>query len=254
MTTTAYHGGPITPYDVFDLVVDGGQRALCVSFYTPYQIEMAARDSSELMIDCGSFAAWTANMKVGAQTIIFDQAYWLAYYAFSAKWVRRPQDWCVIPDVIDAGSQEQDALLREWPAELARCGVPVWHMDEPVARLLRLIDTYGRVCIGSTAEYRVVGSPEWRERMDEVWNAIWTMFGAIPDVHMFRGLQCLLPSYDYPFRRVDSTNIARNHNRMKKHGSRSAWAIRQQIDGWDRRNCPEVWPPDRLKQTSLITP
>jgi hypothetical protein len=193
-----------------------------------------------LMIDNGAFSAWKKG-------VVLDDAYWRAFYEFVLTWLPRadPRSWFVIPDVIDAGTQGQDALIRECPAELLNRGAPVWHMDEPVSRLLRLIERHPRVCIGSTAEYVVVGSPTWRARMDEVWDAIVETFGDIPQVHMLRGMQCFLPTFDYPFTSADSTDLARNHNRLKRYRELHKWASIQKADRWDRlaARCPTSWVP-----------
>jgi len=86
------------------------------------------------------------------------------------KTLAKVTTWAVIPDVINAGTQEQDALLREWPH--GQRGAPVWYMDEPINRLLRLCDEWPRICIGSTDKYAAVLSPAWRRKMDEAFNEI----------------------------------------------------------------------------------
>lgn len=242
--TTTYHGSPITPRTVLELLCER-ERHFCVSYFRPDQVEIIARLASSWFIDCGAFSAWR-------QGLTLDREYWAAYYVFVRHWLERGAAWFVIPDVIDAGTQEQDALLRECPSDLLPHGWPVWHMDEPISRLLSLIERFGRVCIGSTAEYAVVGSPAWRGRMDEIWNAIWAAFGCIPPVHMFRGMQCLLPSFDYPFARVDSTDMGRNHCRLKVYGDRYHWAVVQKANRWDALNCPATWPPPRLQIPDLF--
>ncbi len=247
MSATAFHGTPITPLEVLTTLA---KRAYCVSYFRPDQIAQLINLASVLMIDNGAFSAWKKGLTL-------DREYWAAFYAFVALWlILAPAgSWFVIPDVIDAGSQEQDALIRECPAELLPFGVPVWHMDEPISRLLALIERHGRVCIGSTAEFAVVGSPAWRERMDEAWNAIWTAFGRIPPVHMLRGMQCLLPTFDYPFSTVDSTDLARNHNRLKRYGEHYRWAVAQKANRWDAMAAKRelVWPPRRpIKPASLF--
>jgi hypothetical protein len=138
----------------------------------------------------------------------------------------------VIPDEIDAGSQAQDALIRDWPFK--HRGAPVWHMDEPLDRLLRLADEWPRVCVGSTAEYAVVLSDAWRERMDEMWDAVSARHRFLPWLHMLRGMQ--LSGRHYPFASVDSTDIAQNHHRP--HNSPRAMA-----DRWDALQCPATWAP-----------
>lgn len=244
MPAIAHHGTPITPNEVLTLL---GRRAYCVSYYRPDQVELLVTLALVLMFDNGAFSAWKKG-------IVLDAAYWAGFYEFVRRWLR-PGDWFVIPDVIDAGTQEQDALIRECPSDLLPAGCPVWHMDEPVSRLLRLIERHGRVCVGSTAEYAVVGSPAWRRRMDEAWGAIWATFGTVPWVHMLRGLQCLLPTFDYPFSSVDSTDLGRNHNRLKRYGEHYLWAITQKANRWDRLALgrSQDWPPPRLlKPPSLF--
>ena len=111
------------------------------------------------MLDNGAFSKW----KRGAATN------WPAFYDWCDVWLHHATTWAIPPDVIDAPSQEQDALLNEWPHG-KRQAAPVWHMDEPIYRLCRLVDDgWGRVCIGSTAEYAVV--------LSESGNAAWTKRG-----------------------------------------------------------------------------
>jgi hypothetical protein len=233
----AYHGTPITPNALLEAL---GRRRYCISYFRPDQIELLVVLAIILMIDNGAFSAWKKGL-------VLDAAYWRAFYEFVLRWLPQadPRSWFVIPDVIDAGTQEQDALIRECPADLLPRGAPVWHMDEPISRLLRLIEAHPRVCIGSTAEFVVVGSAAWRRRMDEVFDAVVQTFGDIPVLHMLRGMQCFLPTFDYPFASADSTDIARNHNRHARYGSHRRWATLQKADRWDRlaAACPSTWTP-----------
>lgn len=242
----AYHGTPITPHEVLRVLA---RRYYCLSYFRPDQIEILVALAVILMIDNGAFSAWKKG-------IVLDAAYWRSFYAFVLQWLplADPRSWFVIPDVIDAGTQEQDALIRECPAELINRGAPVWHMDEPISRLLRLIENHPRVCIGSTAEFAVVGSDAWRERMDEAWDAIVATFGSVPVVHMLRGLQCFLSTFDYPFASADSTDLARNHNRLQRYGEHRLWAIRQKADRWDRlaANNHTLWVPRDMRQRSIF--
>lgn len=242
----AYHGLPITPNAVLEML---GRRCYCVSFFRPDQIGQAAAIARRVMIDNGAFSAWRKGL-------ILDAAYWRAFWEFVAFWLPQcpPGSSFVIPDVIDAGTQEQDALIRECPPELLPWAWPVWHMDEPISRMLRLCEEFGRVCIGSTAEYAVVGSAEWRGRMDEAFDAQVATFGTLPETHMLRGLKCFVPSFDYPFARADSTDIARNHNRMKRLGERRMWGIVQKTNRWDAlaARAPTSWTPRGQRQLSLF--
>ena len=172
------------------------------------------------MLDNGAFSKW----KSGKETD------WPAFYAWAERWLSYPTTWAVIPDVIGEGSQAQDRLLREWP--FGQKGAPVWHMDEPVNRLLKLCDEWPRVCIGSTDEYAVVLSPAWIRRMDEAWNEIAKRHRFLPCVHMLRGMQ--LSGRHWPFASVDSTDIGRNHNRDQN-------TPRAMAERWDAMQTPGRW-------------
>jgi hypothetical protein len=222
-----YHGTPITPISA---LLELAGRHFCVSHANPQDVARVHDIGQSVMLDNGAFSAW----KVGKATS------WAAFYDWCDPWLDYPTTWAVIPDVIDAGTQEQDALIREWPHGTK--GAPVWHMDEPVSRLLRLCDEWPRVCIGSTSEYSVVMSGPWCRRMDEAWNAIAARHKRLPWVHMLRGMQ--LSGRHWPFASVDSTDIARNHH--QPHNS-----PRRMADRWDGAQCPRNWCP-RPEQMELI--
>lgn len=149
-----YHGTPITPVSA---LYELSGRHFCVSHARPDDVRRVHQIGQSVLLDNGAFS----KFKRGYETN------WTAYYEWCDEWLQFPTTWAIIPDVIDAGTQEQDALLREWPH--GQRGAPVWHMDEPIHRLLRLTDEWPRVCIGSTAEYWQVMSPVWERRMDQAW-------------------------------------------------------------------------------------
>lgn len=183
------------------------------------------------MLDNGAFSKW----RRGADTD------WVKYYKWTDEWLDFPTSWAVIPDEIDAGTQVQDALLREWPH--GQKGAPVWHMDEPIDRLLRLCDEWPRVCIGSTAEFRTVMSPTWQRQMDHVWNEVSARHRRLPWIHMLRGMQ--LSGERWPFASVDSTDLARNHHLPHLSPAKMA-------DRWDRAQTPGRWTP-RPHQLELVS-
>lgn len=183
------------------------------------------------MLDNGAFSAWKRGHTPD----------WHAYYAWCDRWLNYPTTWAIIPDVVDGGSQLQDALMREWPH--GQRGAPVWHMDEPLDRLLRLTDEWQRVCIGSTADYAVVGSDAWHQRMQDIWNEIAKRHKRTPYVHMLRGMQ--MAGSVYPFASVDSTDIAQNHNRPQNVASEMA-------DRWDAANCPGIWKRKRVAEQAVL--
>ncbi len=157
--------------------------------------------------------------------------------AFCDKWLDYPTTWAVIPDVITGNAEDQDRLLADWPFE--QRGAPVWHMHEPISRLLSLLQRFARVCIGSSAQFATVLSEAWERRMDEVWTAIAKDFARTPWVHMLRGMACV--GRRWPFASVDSTDVARNHNRS----GNVAWEM---SDRWNAIQCPPRW----IQQT--VTP
>lgn len=221
--TLHYHGTPITPGS--ELVKLAG-RCFCVSFFNPQQIQTAVNIGQSVMLDNGAFSAWKQGVKID----------WEMYYEWASFWTRCPSVWAVIPDVIDGGAELQDALIAKWP--LGTAGAPVWHMDEPIDRLLDLVDTWPLVCMGSTAEYRTVGSVEWRRRMDFAWNEITLNFTYTPKIHMLRGMQTV--HWGYPFYSVDSTDIGRNHHRAQNDaGSMAA--------RWDSMQCAPLQKPKTHK-------
>lgn len=222
-----YHGTPITPIDVL-LTLAG--KNFCVSHMRPDDIERVHRIGQSVMLDNGAFSKW----KSGKETD------WNKYYEWCDKWLDFPTTWAVIPDVIDAGSQEQDALIREWPH--GDRGAPVWHMDEPTYRLLALCEKWPRVCIGSTAEYATVLSDAWCWRMDEAFNKIDKNFKRIPNLHMLRGMQ--LSGKHWPFASVDSTDVAQNHNRPQN-------TARAMADRWDAAQTPGHWVQQLIQEAFI---
>lgn len=228
--TLHYHGTPITPLDA---LYDLAGRHFCVSHLRPDDVRRCHDIGQSVMLDNGAFSKW----RRGAETN------WPAYYAWADRWLDYPTTWAVPPDVIDAPSQEQDALLNEWPHG-KRQAAPVWHMDEPLYRLCRLVDDgWSRVCIGSTAQFRVVLSEHWRARMDETFDQLAATFARIPPIHMLRGMQCA--GRRWPFASLDSTDIAQNHNRPQN-------SPRFMADRWDSLQCPGTWIVRAAEQLELI--
>lgn len=222
-----YHGTPITP--VASLLELAG-RHFCVSHQAPQDVQRVHLIGQSVLLDNGAFSKWKSGKSVD----------WPAYYEWCDRWLDYRTTWAVIPDEIDAGSQQQDALIREWPH--GDRGAPVWHMDEPIDRLLRLADEWPRVCVGSTAEYADVLSDLWCDRMDATFNELSKRHRRLPWLHMLRGMQ--LSGMRWPFASVDSTDIARNHNRPSN-------TPRQMADRWDAMQTPATWAL-RPEQMELV--
>jgi hypothetical protein len=254
---SAHHGTPITSKD--NVVLETlGARDYCVSFYYPSQVEWVDANSRTWFGDNGIFSAFMAARRTNNPVATFDVAYWLAYTAWCRRWCLEGSGrckWVVIPDPIGTGTQELDALIRDWPEELRPYGVPVWHTDEPIERAIRLLDQHGRLCVGAVGEEMVIGSPAFCARIDALWEAIAAHFGsAAPWVHMFRSMQLLEPQWEWPFASHDSTDLARNLWRVKKYGEHRLWAVKQRADRWDRLAAirPTTWSPSARRQAQLF--
>lgn len=214
--TLHYHGTPISPIDVL-LTLAG--KCFCVSHAAPQDVVRVHQIGQSVMLDNGAFSKHTKGKATD----------WDAYYRWVDPWLSATT-WAVIPDEIDAGSQQQDALIKDWPH--GEYGAPVWHSSEPLDRLFRLADEWPKVCVGSTDEHwQVLGDP-WRARMDDAFNGLAKRHRRMPWVHMLRGMQ--LATKEWPFASVDSTDVARNHH-LPHH------TARQMADRWDAAQCPTTW-------------
>jgi len=249
-----YHGTPITPRAEF-LRLAG--RNFCVSFGTSSktEVKVAHQIGQLVMLDNGAFSIW----KRGEQPEPVPQPFrglvpadWSAYYEWAHEHTSSRSTWAVIPDVIgidDPGkcAEQNEILLADWPVSLIpkEQSAPVWHLHEPIDRLLRLVNKWPRVCFGSSGRYMHVGSDLWHRRMDIVFNKISDPSGRIPcATHMLRGMSCT-GSY-YPFTSVDSTDVARNYKNRHKNVVVAA-------DRWDRIQNPSMWyrkmeQPDLLEE------
>lgn len=192
-----YHGGPITP-ESCALRVWRGRHAF-ISWAHPEQLELAASICQTFALDNGAFSLWRSGTAVD----------WDDYYAWCERWLRHPAcDWAVIPDVIEGSEAENDALVRAWPH--GQAGVPVWHLNESIPRLVRLAEDYPRVALGSAAEYDVSKPSACLARLAEALPAISDDEG-VPLVKL-HGLRMLNPAIveKVPLASADSTNVARN--------------------------------------------
>lgn len=192
-----YHGLPMTPERVAYRVLRG--RHAFVSFFEPRQVELAAGLCQSFALDNGAFSAWKAG------TPVTD---WTGYYEWAAEWLKHPAcDWAVIPDVIGGTEDENDALLRAWPHGFA--GVPVWHLNESIERLVRMAEDWPRIALGSAAEYDVKRPGTCLARLREALDPI--SDNGVPLVKL-HGLRMLNPAITsvVPLSSADSTNVARN--------------------------------------------
>lgn len=201
-----YHGTPMggTRQDVARFLL--GRHAL-VPF--PRQEDMGA------VADC-------------CQSFVFDNGAWSAFASgqdldipgfvrWCEQWHRHPGfDWALIPDVIQGDEQDNDAMLRDWPAHLP--GVPVWHLHESVERLARLCTSHRTVAIGSSGQWKTPGTTDWWARMAEAMAAICDDQGR-PSARL-HGLRMLDPQVfsRLPLASADSTNAAVNSGSLSRFG------------------------------------
>lgn len=211
MMALVYHGTPLTPRSAL-LAMEG--RSFCVSFYRPDSVADVETIAPFIMYDNGAFSFWMKAAKAGQE---WDDSArdWTPYYDWLDGRLWQPGRWAVIPDCPGAPSQLNDALLKDWPHGTSR-GVPLWHMDAPIGRLLSLCDRFDRVALGwiGHPKREPVGCDRYRFVMDEVATALGNRW---PPIHMMRGVAV---AGDYPFLSADSTSLAQN-------GHRYDWMDRQ---------------------------
>lgn len=195
-----YHGGPITP-DTCAMKAWSAGHAF-ISFANSSQIGLASEICQSFALDNGAFSIWK---KAGKNKID-----WSDYYGFVERWKNHPGlDFVVIPDVIDGGAAENDALLAEWPHGKF-IGCPVWHMNESEDRFIRLCHEYPRVAIGSCGEYDVKSPLKAVARMkDIIRHVVDAHSRPITKLHGLRMLNKDIFT-KLPLASADSTNIARN--------------------------------------------
>jgi len=175
-------------------------RHAFVSFVHPGQIHVASSVTQSFALDNGAFSAWKKGTQIN----------WPDYYRWVEKYLNYPAfDWAVIPDVIGGTEEENDALIEEWPHGIIY-GVPVWHLNESIERLVRLAETWPRIALGSAAEFDVRRPSKCVERLQDVLPHISDDKG-MPKVKL-HGLRMLNSKIitKVPLSSGDSTNVARN--------------------------------------------
>ncbi len=233
--TMHYHCTPITPNSVMEMLAG---RNFCVSFARPDQVQRAHEIGQSVMLDNGAYTIWKDN---GAR---LDAD---AYHAWAKPWLDCPTTWAVIPDMIDGKESLNDELVLGWPFGRDR-GAPVWHLNEPYERLVRLACRFPRVCFGSAGAYSSVGSDAWSRRVRGAFSAL-MFLPSLPWIHMLRGM-AVSGSKVFPFASVDSSNIARHHHEPQNDAVQMAQRLdsRQCTIRWDNKEqyCLGVSDEERL--------
>lgn len=201
-----YHGTPIggSRQDAARFLV--GRHAL-VPYPRRDDMGVVGEVCQSFCFDNGAFSVWKRGEKLDIE----------GYTRWTEEWHRHPAfDWALIPDVIEGGEADNDALLRDWPDHLP--GVPVWHMHESVERLARLCRTYRTVALGSSGQWSSPGTAAWWARMAEAMNAVTDSFGR--PIARLHGLRMLDPQVftKLPVSSADSTNAAVNCGSLSRFG------------------------------------
>ncbi|HCT4965296.1 TPA: hypothetical protein OTY97_000751 [Citrobacter koseri] len=208
-----YHGGPITP-DTCALKAWKGRHAF-ISFANSGQLALASEVTQSFALDNGAFSLKDKEGK--------SHRNWHDYYAFVGRWMNHPRfAFSVIPDVIGGSSEENDALITEWPYGNI-IGAPVWHMNEPDERFIRLCNEFPRVCIGSMGEYDSRRPRRCVARLRDLIRHVVDENGyPVCKLHGLRMLNADIFRH-IPLSSADSTNVARNIG-IDKSWQKSAYA------------------------------
>ncbi len=242
-----YHGLPIWPATAAAAAVSAGHAF--VSAERPEQLGLAVECCQSFAVDNGAFSSWKRGE---------PRTDWSEFYAWAGRCQRIPScDFAVIPDVIDGTEADNDSLIEEWP--LPRWfGAPVWHMHESLDRLERLAADWGRVCLGSSGDFAVVGTSAWWQRMAAAMDVVCDADGR-PGVRL-HGLRMLNAAVftRLPLASADSTNIAQNvpidqawrGTYTPPNKDARASILRARIES---NNAPERWKkPEISKQYDLL--
>lgn len=201
-----YHGTPISGRSVEHADFYTGRHAL-VSWPNPGAIGDVAEFCQSFVMDNGAFIHKGKNI----------EPKWSDFYLWVDEWRRHPGfDWALIPDVIDGSEEENDHLIDEWPFD--HQGVPVWHLDESIEKLVRLANEWPRVALGSSGEYWSVGSKDWWARLGYALGHIVDDLGR--PITKLHGLRMLDPKVftKLPLSSADSTNAGVNAGSKSRFG------------------------------------
>lgn len=179
-----FHVTPMTPNAAMESVCT--DRNVLISMYDPRQLQRALRIAAKILADHGRFSTWIAAMKAGKEWSD-DDVPRDVYYRWLDPWIWNDNATAIMCDIPGAPSQLNDNELLDWPFPIEK-GLPVYHMDGPIARFGRLLSTYPRVAMGwiGHPKREPVGCAGYWQRVeeieDELGSDIW------PQVHMLRGV------------------------------------------------------------------
>ncbi|EEV8910619.1 hypothetical protein EHI82_002551, partial [Escherichia coli] len=184
--------------DVHRIAVSGA--GAFVSYVRPDQIAASIQHAQVVGIDNGAFSAWVRGLKIN----------WSDFYKWLLNYYHHPKvAFFVIPDVVDGGERDNDALINEVPKMFYGKATPVWHLHESIDRLIELCREWPRVCFGSSGEYAAIRTAHWHRRMQDAFEAIYCRHNFKTAVHGLRMLDGRVLG-NYPLATADSTNLACN--------------------------------------------
>ena len=201
-----YHGSPLGGKTETGARFWVGRHGL-VPFLRKDDLGLIATTCDTFIFDNSAFSAWKKKKALD----------WGNYYQWVSEWVKHPSfQWAIIPDVIDGSCEENDKLIDDWPKDLP--GVPVWHMHEPIERLVNMGSKHKVVALGSSGKYKVPGSFIWWGRMHSAMKTLCDKDGKPPcKLHGLRMLDPRVFKY-LPLASADSTNAAQNRMRVDRFG------------------------------------
>lgn len=224
-------------------------RHCLIPFPRPEDIGTAAEVCQSFCIDNGAFTAWKQGEPITD---------WTPYYEFVAQWCRHPSfDWALIPDVIDGDESDNNTLRFEWPSELKRYGVPIWHLHESLECLEDLADShYHTVALGSSGQWPTPGTESWWDRMASAMRVVCDSEGR-PKVRL-HGLRMLDPAifHRLPLASADSTNAVRNSSGYSRYGMycppTAAARMATIADRIEAHNSAAVWQALEVQHTLFL--
>ncbi len=195
-----YHGTPIwgNAGEVHRIAVTGA--GAFVSYARPEQLDRSLLLANSVGIDNGAFSAWKRHLQINWS----DFYAWLEQYYFNDKTA-----FFVIPDVVEGGEEDNDALIAQMPSAFRAKATPVWHLHESLERLVSLCEDWPRVCFGSSGEYAQIRTARWHKRMASAFERIYLQHSFKTKIHGLRMLDGRVMG-NYPLHSADSTNLASN--------------------------------------------
>ena len=237
-----YHGTPISGDKITAIRFLQKRHALVPFFYQKH-LAVVSEVCSSFVFDTSAYTIW----KRGGE---FDYP---KYLKWVEGWCQHPSfDWAIIPDVIPTSNDQSfvaqnDHYIRLFPEELKRYGVPVYHLNEPIERMVDLANEWHRVALGSSGEYSQPNSEIWWSRISQIMKKITTPEGK--PLCKLHGLRMMNPAVVklIPFSSVDSATAGRNANNKTNSMYRPVTAeqraevIAQRLEA---TNSPSVWTGD----------